>query len=246
MHKACIQRWVDEKQKGNFSAQVSCPQCGVKYTIMYPTGGLVIVTLDSIEMLSNKVCPIMFGGLCVGSIYWSCISYGAVTLMQAVGQEKGQIIIERTDPLLLIVSLPLVPVGLVLSRMIRWEEPVRCSLPQKSCTLENASFSFSGFEDPTQSYSQNSHHSKFTSSVQLFSKDQSNIRAARSSSNVIPTVYYPHHLQWVAFPECCCVFGKGSVSKHGWIPIQTNLARRVHISGHRRSFNNLSQATFVY
>merc|ERR1719414_2249559 len=44
--------------------------------------------------------------------------------MQTVGQEKGQVIIERADPLFLIVSLPLVPVGLVLSRMIRWEEPV--------------------------------------------------------------------------------------------------------------------------
>ena len=31
---------------------------------------------------------------------------------------------ERADPLLLLVSLPLVPVGLVLGKMIRWEDAV--------------------------------------------------------------------------------------------------------------------------
>jgi len=124
VHQACIQRWVDEKQKGNLSAQVCCPQCNVAYRIMYPSRGLMVVTLDSLEKLTQRISPIMFGGLCVGSLYWSCITFGAVTLMQTVGQEKGQVIIERADPLFLIVSLPLVPVGLVLSRMIRWEEPV--------------------------------------------------------------------------------------------------------------------------
>ena len=125
VHQACIQRWVDEKQKGNLSAQVNCPQCGVAYRISYPSRGVMVITLDSVEKLTQRISPILFGGLCVGSLYWSCITFGAVTLMQTVGQEKGQVIIERADPLFLIVSLPLVPVGLVLSRMIRWEEPVR-------------------------------------------------------------------------------------------------------------------------
>ena len=31
---------------------------------------------------------------------------------------------ERADPLFLLVSLPLVPVALVLGKMIRWDEPV--------------------------------------------------------------------------------------------------------------------------
>jgi E3 ubiquitin-protein ligase MARCH5 len=34
------------------------------------------------------------------------------------------ILMERADPLLLLVSLPLVPVGLVLGKMIRWEDAV--------------------------------------------------------------------------------------------------------------------------
>ena len=43
---------------------------------------------------------------------------------QAIGHDEGLILMERADPLLLLVSLPLVPVGLVLGKMIRWEDAV--------------------------------------------------------------------------------------------------------------------------
>jgi len=33
VHQACIQRWIDEKQKGNTAAKVTCPQCNTEYTI---------------------------------------------------------------------------------------------------------------------------------------------------------------------------------------------------------------------
>ena len=45
--------------------------------------------------------------------------------LQTVGEERGQVILERADPIFLIFALPLVPIGLVLGRMIPWEEPVR-------------------------------------------------------------------------------------------------------------------------
>ena len=44
--------------------------------------------------------------------------------LQSVGHDQGLILMERADPLLLLVSLPLVPVGLVLGKMIRWEDAV--------------------------------------------------------------------------------------------------------------------------
>ena len=44
--------------------------------------------------------------------------------MQTVGEERGHIILERADPIFLLFALPLVPIGLVLGRMIPWEEPV--------------------------------------------------------------------------------------------------------------------------
>lgn len=39
VHQTCLQRWVDEKQKGNSSAEVYCPQCGTRYIIVFPEFG---------------------------------------------------------------------------------------------------------------------------------------------------------------------------------------------------------------
>uniref|UniRef100_A0AAQ5ZH94 E3 ubiquitin-protein ligase MARCHF5 n=1 Tax=Amphiprion ocellaris TaxID=80972 RepID=A0AAQ5ZH94_AMPOC len=36
IHQACLQRWLDEKQKGNSGGSVSCPQCGTQYHIVFP------------------------------------------------------------------------------------------------------------------------------------------------------------------------------------------------------------------
>lgn len=41
VHQACIQRWIDEKQKGNTAAKVLCPQCNTEYFIFYPPQGKV-------------------------------------------------------------------------------------------------------------------------------------------------------------------------------------------------------------
>lgn len=124
VHQACIQRWVDEKQKGNTLAGVECPQCGYSYIIRLPNAGVLVACLDSGDKLVQKLCPIIAGGVCVGSLYWTCVTFGAVTFMQAVGHDRGMILMERVDPLFLLVSLPLVPVGLVIGKMVRWEEPV--------------------------------------------------------------------------------------------------------------------------
>lgn len=39
VHQGCIQRWVDEKQKGRAGAHVACPQCNTEYIIVYPNMG---------------------------------------------------------------------------------------------------------------------------------------------------------------------------------------------------------------
>ena len=44
--------------------------------------------------------------------------------MQITGHERGLVLMESADPLLLLVSLPLVPLGLVLGKMVKWQEPL--------------------------------------------------------------------------------------------------------------------------
>lgn len=128
VHQACIQRWVDEKQKGNNMATVECPQCGTKYVIHLPIGSYFVTLLDNCELLIQRVSPIIAGGVCVGSLYWTCVTFGSVTVMQALGQQKGLIFMEKRDPLFLLITLPLIPFGLVLGKMVRWQEPVLKSL----------------------------------------------------------------------------------------------------------------------
>ncbi|EMP42144.1 E3 ubiquitin-protein ligase MARCH5 [Chelonia mydas] len=36
VHQTCLQRWVDEKQRGNSTARVACPQCNAEYLIVFP------------------------------------------------------------------------------------------------------------------------------------------------------------------------------------------------------------------
>ena len=136
--QVCIQRWVDEKQKGNNSAGVSCPQCGSDYIIQFPPSPRLLRMLDVLDKLVGRLCPVVAGGVCVGSLYWTCVTYGAVTVMQVTGHDRGLSLMETADPLLLLVSLPLVPVGLVLGKMVRWQEPVlsflRARLPRLTIT----------------------------------------------------------------------------------------------------------------
>ena len=132
--QVCIQRWVDEKQKGNSTAGVSCPQCGTEYCIKFPESPAVMRLLETLDKLVARLCPVIAGGVCVGSLYWTCVTYGAITFMQVAGQDRGLFLMDQSDPLLLLVSLPLVPVGLVLAKMIRWQDPVlrflRAKLPR--------------------------------------------------------------------------------------------------------------------
>jgi E3 ubiquitin-protein ligase MARCH5 len=76
-------------------ATVECPQCGTKYVIHLPIGSYFVTLLDNCELLIQRVSPIIAGGVCVGSLYWTCVTFGSVTVMQALGQQKGLIFMEK-------------------------------------------------------------------------------------------------------------------------------------------------------
>nr|CAD7428795.1 unnamed protein product [Timema monikensis] len=84
VHQACIQRWVDEKQKGNTGGKVSCPQCNTEYIIFSPHMGPVVVVLDAVDNIIYSMCPFVAAGVVIGSIYWTAVTYGAVTIMQNI------------------------------------------------------------------------------------------------------------------------------------------------------------------
>jgi E3 ubiquitin-protein ligase MARCH5 len=77
-------------------------------------------------------------GILVGSVYWSLTTHGALTIMQVsislyqslilnayfqiLGYKDGLNVIQETNPIFLLASLPIIPFILVLGRMIKWDE----------------------------------------------------------------------------------------------------------------------------
>lgn len=94
----------------------------VVYRTCKSIAGPLVVVLDTIDAVIFRVCPFIAAGIVVGSIYWTAVTYGAVTVMQVVGHKDGLTMMEQADPLVLLVGLPTIPIMLVLGKMLRWED----------------------------------------------------------------------------------------------------------------------------
>ncbi|XP_038641445.1 E3 ubiquitin-protein ligase MARCHF5-like isoform X1 [Scyliorhinus canicula] len=148
IHQACLQRWLDEKQKGNSTGRVACPQCNTEYLIVFPKLGPVVYSLHQVDRILSKASPFAAASIVVGTVYWSAVTYGAVTVMQVVGHKKGLDLMERADPLFLLMGLPTIPVMLILAKMIRWEDFVLRMWRRYSSKLQVLSNIFPGFGCP--------------------------------------------------------------------------------------------------
>ena len=122
VHQNCLNRWIDEKQRGDSTAKVECPQCKEEYVFTFPRVNNVVRVVDLFEKLVVKTCPYLAGGFFVGAMYWSAVTYGAITIMQVMGNKEGLTMMEESDPIFLLVGLPTIPAGLVLAKLTRWED----------------------------------------------------------------------------------------------------------------------------
>ncbi|KAL4231600.1 E3 ubiquitin-protein ligase march5 [Mactra antiquata] len=122
VHQMCLQRWVDEKQKGNSNTKVACPQCNTEYIIVFSKIGALISVMEGLDRIVNKLCPFAAFGIFAGSLYWTMVTYGAVTVMQVLGHKEGLSVMEGSDPLVLLIGLPMIPSMLILGKMIKWED----------------------------------------------------------------------------------------------------------------------------
>lgn len=57
----------------------------------------------------------------IGCLYWSAVTYGALTVMQVCGHEAGLTAMEKTDPVVLLLGLPAIPTCLVAIHMVDWQ-----------------------------------------------------------------------------------------------------------------------------
>ncbi|XP_075266270.1 E3 ubiquitin-protein ligase MARCHF5-like [Convolutriloba macropyga] len=124
VHQHCLQRWIDEKQRGNPSIKVQCPQCSYPYVINFPKQSKFIKFLELYEKWIQKSCPIFAAAFAAGAVYWTSVSYGAFTIMQIFGSREGLELLEKGDPLFLLIVMPAIPVCLVLGKLVKWEDLV--------------------------------------------------------------------------------------------------------------------------
>ncbi|XP_076367831.1 E3 ubiquitin-protein ligase MARCHF5-like isoform X4 [Tachypleus tridentatus] len=82
----------------------------------------VVYIMDLTDRMLYKICPFVAAGVVVGSVYWTAVTYGAVTVMQVLGHKEGLTVMEEADPLFLLVGLPTIPIMLILGKMVRWED----------------------------------------------------------------------------------------------------------------------------
>ncbi|PAA72353.1 hypothetical protein BOX15_Mlig001609g1, partial [Macrostomum lignano] len=122
VHQHCVQRWVDEKQRGNTALTVSCNACNAEYLIFYPPKDTLLYLMERVDQMVMHICPFFAGIVLVGSVYWTAVTYGAVSVMQVLGHSDGLRFMERMDPMMLLVGLPCIPLVLVAAKMVRWEE----------------------------------------------------------------------------------------------------------------------------
>lgn len=50
--------------------------------------GQIVMFLDRVDTVILKICPFLAAGVLAGAVYWTAITYGAITIMQ-VSEEMG-------------------------------------------------------------------------------------------------------------------------------------------------------------
>ena len=62
--------------------------------------------MEVVDRIGYKVCPFVAAGVVVGSIYWTAVTYGALTIMQVVGAKEGLAVMEQvfTKPFIIYPS----------------------------------------------------------------------------------------------------------------------------------------------
>ncbi|KAH8306541.1 hypothetical protein KR018_009719, partial [Drosophila ironensis] len=121
VHEACLSRWIDEKQMQAPDLPVTCTQCRTEYIIVMPPLCRFDAFLDRLDKTYERLCPSVLMGILAATVYFSAVTYGAVTLLELAGYETGMRLLQE-DPTLLMILLPSVPTVLLLGRMVRWDD----------------------------------------------------------------------------------------------------------------------------
>ena len=62
----------------------SYPKFTLSAAFVYLFSGPMIYLMEKADRFIYKTCPFVAGGIFIGSVYWTAVTYGAVTVMQVM------------------------------------------------------------------------------------------------------------------------------------------------------------------
>ena len=120
-HQECIQQWIDQQQRGSPLTKVNCPQCNVEYNIYYPKLNMLLLLLEYTDRSVTSFAPFALTSVVASSLYWCSFSYGFFTSCQILGQRETIQLIEKSDPVVVVIGFPLIPISLIVFNSIPME-----------------------------------------------------------------------------------------------------------------------------
>ena len=121
VHQVCLQQWIDEKQKGSSSIDVSCPQCQYPYQILYPSASPFLVCYEYLNRAITFSAPMILAGLTASSIYWVSFTYGIAVATVSLGRERSIAFFGNPESSILALTLPLLPWAVLSVKLVRLE-----------------------------------------------------------------------------------------------------------------------------
>lgn len=122
VHQECLQQWVDGKQRGDPSASIKCSQCHTVYKFNFPVLDPMAQVIIKSEAFFDFISP--YACFCFISVssYLAMTGYGYLAMVQVVGFNNTNEMLDSIDPGLVMVLLPIIPVALFSLKFIRLED----------------------------------------------------------------------------------------------------------------------------
>lgn len=121
VHQICLQQWIDEKQQGASTIDVSCPQCQFGYRIQYPGGTIMLWLYEHANRVITFCSPMILAGITASSLYWISFTYGVTAVSIAMGRERAIEFFGNPDSSMAILTLPLLPWTILTIKIIQPE-----------------------------------------------------------------------------------------------------------------------------
>ena len=121
VHQECLQKWIDEKQKGDASRLVRCHQCHTGYRYKYPPLDKLAIGIQYLENLVDVASPYACFCASAATGYFLLTGYGYFTLIQIAGYEEAMQL-TKDNEVLVWISLPFIPLILTLTKFARIED----------------------------------------------------------------------------------------------------------------------------